>query len=316
MRKTEYYFEEEPDRVNRSSLEEGKADHFRAKHDNFVAATKCVKSRTQFYLDLFNVHKLYPSDLDFTITLTRNPLAFCLMGTAGSEIKYKINVKRIRLILRKVIPTEHIKTMEEKLFSLGKKAYIPYSHGIMTNYIIEKGNVTKRFSDVTLEASLPKKLFCFFVEHDSYSGAMNKNPFLWNHHDLQKITFIVEGKHYPMIPYDFNFGDGDIKRGYMDLMNALGVGRSNKSVAITMEMYVKYCSVFTLDLQPDQCNSEHIHFRKDGGVSVDFLFRRAVPKTLTVCFLAYHDFCLTFQRVPGKHKIIVDKEPMNALLAG
>ena len=210
MRKTEYYFEEEPDRVNRSGLQDNINDHFRAKHDNFVAATKCVKSRTQFYLDLFNVHKLYPSDLDFTITLTRNPLAFCLMGTAGSEVKYKINVKRIRLILRKVIPTEHIKTMEEKLFSLGKKAYIPYSHGIMTNYIIEKGNVTKRFSDVTLEASLPKKLFCFFVEHDSYSGAMNKNPFLWNNHDLQKITFVVEGKHFPMIPYDLNFGEGDL----------------------------------------------------------------------------------------------------------
>ena len=78
---------------------------------------------------------------------------------------------------------------------------------------------------------------------------------------------------------------------------------------------MKYCSVFALDLQADQCNNDHIHFRKDGGVSVDFLFRKALDRTITVCFLAYHDFCLTFQRVPGKHKIIVDKEPMNALLA-
>ena len=129
-----------------------------------------MKSRTQLYLDLFNVHKLYPTDLDFTITLKRNPLAFCLMGPAGDESKYKVNLKRIRLLLRKIIPSEPIKNLEEKLFTLGKKAYIPYSHGIMTNYVIEKGNVTKKFTDVTLQPCLPKKLFVFFVEHDAFSG--------------------------------------------------------------------------------------------------------------------------------------------------
>ena len=312
LRRTEYFFEEETDRVNRSSLEEGVDDHFRKKHDVFVANAKSVKSRTQLYLDVFNVHKLFPSDLDFEMILYRNPLNFCLMGTAGAEVRYQVKIKRIRLLLRKIMPTEPIRSLEEKLFSLGKKAYIPYSHGVLTNYVIEKGNMTKKFYDVTLKPSLPKKLFVFFIEHDAFSGVMNKNPFVWHHHNLQKITYIVDGKQHPMVPYELNFDENDVKRGYMDLLNALGVARSNKSVNITMDMYTKYCAVFALDLQADF--NEQIHFRKDGSVGVEFLFRKALQKTVTVCFLSYHDFCLTFQRKPGKYNILVEKKPMNALL--
>ena len=314
LRKTEYYFEEEPDRAEVFALEEGENDHFREKHGIFIANTKSVKSRTQFYLDIFNVDKYYPSDLDFTITLTRNPNAFCLMGPAATEDKYKIKIKKIRLVLRKIIPNKKLVHMEEQLFNSGKKSYIPYSHGIMTSYLMEKGNVSKKFIDVALDKTLPKKMFVFFVDHDAMSGAMNKNPFQWKNYDLQKIQFFVEGRPYPIIPYDFDFNNDEVKQGYMELLNALGVARSNRNINLTVDMYKRYCSVFVLDLHADQCNTDHIHFQKDGSIDVQLLFRTPLPYTINVCFLAYHDYCLTFQRVPEKHKIIVTKEPINKLL--
>ena len=82
----------------------------------------------------------------------------------------------------------------------------------------------------------------------------------------------------------------------MDFLNAIGVGRSNTSPNITTDMFKKYSSVFTLDLQPDQCNSHHIHAQKTGSVNVDVTFRENLEQNLQVCFLAYHDFCLTFKR--------------------
>ena len=142
---------------------------------------------------------------------------------------------------------------------------------------------------------------------------MERNPFDFSNYDLQKINFIVRGHHYPMMQYDFDFTNNNFHRPYMDFLNATGVGRSNASPHITMEMFKKYCSVFALDLQADQCNSQHIHAQKTGSVSVDLTFRANLDKNLTVCFLAYHDFCLTFKREDGKPKTVVDKIDSNLL---
>ena len=143
---------------------------------------------------------------------------------------------------------------------------------------------------------------------------MDKNPFEWKHYNLQKITFTVGGKQHPLVPYEFNWRDHEVKRGYIDLLNALGFARSNLSPNLTLEMYRTYCSVFALDLHADQSGTDNIHFLKDGSVDVDFLFSAPLPDTITACFLSYHDFCLTFKRVPEKHKVLVTKESMSALL--
>ena len=66
------------------------------------------------------------------------------MGEEQLEDKYKIKMKRMRLVLRKIFPSEPIVKLEEKLSALGKTHYIPYSHGIMTNYVIEHGNKSKK----------------------------------------------------------------------------------------------------------------------------------------------------------------------------
>ena len=78
----------------------------------------------------------------------------------------------MRLVLRKIFPSEAIVKLEEKLSALGKTHYIPYSHGILTSYIIEQGNKTKKFMDVTLHSSLPKKMFVFLVDHEAFSGKL------------------------------------------------------------------------------------------------------------------------------------------------
>ena len=144
---------------------------------------------------------------------------------------------------------------------------------------------------------------------------MQLNPFEFNNHNLQKINFNVRGYNHPMREYDFDFTDNNFHRAYLDFMYAIGVGRGNTSPNITFEMFKKYCSVFVLDLQADQCNSRHIHESKSGTVQVELTFRENLAKNIEVCFLAYHDYCLTFKRVEGKPRLVVENINANLLLA-
>ena len=140
------------------------------------------------------------------------------------------------------------------------------------------------------------------------------NTFQFENHNLRSIIFNVRGDHYPRTPYEFNFPDNNFHRAYMDYLETIGIGRSNNSPHITMEMFKKSNAIFALDLQPDQCNSTHIHHSKSGPVDVTLTFRQAPNSNLTVCFFALHDFCLTFKREESKPRLIIDNVDANLLL--
>lgn len=320
LKRTEFYYEDEPDNLNQHAVEKEtvggvereKEDNFLEKHKMFVANDRPVVTRSQIYMDIFNVHKYFPTDIDYVITLTRNPESFCLMGVKEDEGQYKIKITKIRLIVRKIIPSAS-KIAQEATLMNSRIAYIPYTHSVMTSQLMTEGTRTKTFRDVCTLSTLPKQVFVFMLPHLAFSGNMELNPFCFSNHNLQKINFTARGQHYPMVPYDLDFNSNDFHRAYMDLLNAIGVGRNNTSPNITMEMFRKYCSIFVLDLQPDQCNSLHIHAGKTGTVNVEMAFRDNLNQNLQVCFLAYHDQCITFKREDGKPKTVVDVIDSNLL---
>ena len=176
LKSTEFYFEEEVDKMNQNELKVSATDNspindsFRQRHNVWVKNTKELVTRAQVYLDVCNVHKYYPTDIDFVMTLTRNPEAFCLMSKAVNEGEYKIVITRIRLLIRTIIPAKHIIDREAAYFKKSK-AYMPYTHSTMTTDILQGGTITKTFTDVCgTQPSLPKQLFVFFVDHLAFSG--------------------------------------------------------------------------------------------------------------------------------------------------
>ena len=179
LKKTEFYFEEEPEKINQFELAFDAADAskpvkdaFREKHDAWVKNQKDLITRTQPYLDLCSVNQYYPTDIDYVMTLTRNSESFCLLSERGNEGTYKILIKRIRLIVRKIIPASHMVDRETAYF-VDKKAtaYIPYTHTTMTTRLLPANTVQYTFSDVCgTQPTLPKQLFVFMVDHVAFSG--------------------------------------------------------------------------------------------------------------------------------------------------
>ena len=172
MKKTEGYFEEEGDNMNQFELKTATNDVFRQKHDQFVKPENDVVTRTQLYLDLTQVHQYYPTDIDYVMTFTRNPESFCLLSKPANEGKYKIVIKRMRLIIRKIVPASHMIKRETQLLHDNKrKAFIPFTHTCLTTRLLQANTQKQTFLDVcgTLP-SLPKQLFVFMVDHTAFVG--------------------------------------------------------------------------------------------------------------------------------------------------
>ena len=178
LKRTECYFEDDPDHAGqyafRTDTETSKIieDTYKQKHNMFVKTGKDVVTRSQLYLDLTQVMRYYPSDIDYVLTLTRNPESFCLMTKSANAGSYKIVIKKIRLIVLKIIPSRHMIDRETHfLNTLKRKAYIPYTHTVLTDRLLPANTMTYTFRDVcgTLP-SLPKQLFVFMVDHTAFAG--------------------------------------------------------------------------------------------------------------------------------------------------
>ena len=181
LKRTEGYIEDDPDKVDQFELKtatvEGETvnvkDPFRERHDFFLKQpTVNVITRSQLYLDLTQVLQYHPTDIDYSLTLTRNPESFCLISDTANDGLYKIVIKRIRLIIRKIKPSAHMIAKENHFINVKrKKAYIPYTHTMLTDRLLPANSNVITFRDVCgTMSSLPKKLFVFFVDHTAFAG--------------------------------------------------------------------------------------------------------------------------------------------------
>ena len=181
LKRTEGYIEDDPDKVDQFELKTATVDGqtvnvkdpFRERHDFFLnQPTVNVITRSQLYLDLTQVLQYHPTDIDYSLTLTRNPESFCLISDATNDGLYKIVIKRIRLIIRKIKPSAHMIAKENHFINVKrKKAYIPYTHTMLTDRLLPANSNVITFRDVCgTMSSLPKKLFVFFVDHTAFAG--------------------------------------------------------------------------------------------------------------------------------------------------
>ena len=182
LRRTEGYFEDDPDKVDQYALKtttttsgetEKLNDPFRQRHDFFLnQPTVNVVTRSQLYLDLTQVIQYHPTDIDYSLTLTRNTESFCLISDTTNDGNYKIVVKRIRLIIRKIKPSAHmIAKANDSINVKRRKAYIPYTHTMLTDRLLPANSNVMTFRDVCgTMSSLPKKLFVFMVDHTAFAG--------------------------------------------------------------------------------------------------------------------------------------------------
>ena len=181
LKRTEGYIEDDPDKVDQFELKTATVDGqtvnvkdpFRERHDFFLnQPTVNVITRSQLYLDLTQVLQYHPTDIDYSLTLTRNPESFCLISDTSNDGSYKIVTKRIRLIIRKIKPSAHMIARENQFINVKRrKAYIPYTHTMLTDRLLPANSNVITFRDVCgTMSSLPKKLFVFMVDHTAFAG--------------------------------------------------------------------------------------------------------------------------------------------------
>ena len=240
-------------------------------------------------------------NMEYKFAFYRNQPNFCLLGLEPeTEGQYEINITEFKLSGRYMIPIPSVHNeIQFKLNTMN--SVVDFTRTDLISRQIQAKQTQFEFGNVFPSAQLPDQVFMFLVDSDAKNGALNKDPFYFEHCNMDHVVLQYNGNNIPALPYTPDFENGLIARelrGFFDNVNIL---YRNESLSLNRERYIKGSTVFAWDLNPDLCGGGHWnHKQLQGNISVQVHFATPRDHNITCCLMGvFRDkLVLTKDRIP------------------
>lgn len=222
------------------------------------------------------------------VTLSRSHPKFYLMATRDND--YSVKLVEVSLTCNYIENTVAIYRMHQNLHK-NSPVRMPFTKVKLQNFDIPENYPAKTFK--ILDGALPKIIIVGMVESAAYHGAVNKNPFRFQHFYLEEGYLRVSGEVVPARRYkpDFSEENPSFYREYSEFLTNIGLWFDNAGCFITPELYGKGCFLMAFDLTSDRCAGFHHHEKKMGTVDLELVFRRNTEENITVITYSIYDAC-------------------------
>ena len=137
--------------------------------------------------------------------------------------------------------------------------------------------------------TIPTTIIVGLLSTDAYNGALNKNPYHFQHYKVSEMSINYNGKQLPTEKYTPDWDNQLFYREYRQFYDNIGIGTNNLATAITPDLYYRGMTLYSWDLTPDYCNGYHWH-KKDSGGTINLLMKFAEGSTDSITVLVFGVF--------------------------
>ena len=223
----------------------------------------------KLHVDMMFQERYLPCGVNVKIILVRSSDAFVLMAD-GENPKYKIMVTHVALFVWKVKLSDTMSEVQLRGLQTGNAKY-PIHHVDTVIYSVPQGNLMGN-QDNLFMGQLPKCVVIGCDDNDAFNGSYHKNPFNFQHYDINFVAFNVYGQQVPGKPLLPNFEKGKHVRSYHTLFTALNKFGQDEGNQISWNNYAAGYTLFAFDLSPDLENDGHFDEKKSGPMRVEIHF--------------------------------------------
>ena len=245
--------------------------------------------------DLFQQHKLLPSQINVKIRCVRSDSNFALLDlytkaeNNPNKGSYKIVVENAVFRVKKVQLTHHEEERLVKEIHAGPFT-IPVRRTDVTVHTISPGLLNCTVERIA-EGQLPRQIFVAFVDSHAYNSEQDKNPFLFNTFDIDSVAMFVNGVMHPSRPYTPDFTNKHYVDSYLALCNAVGGWRMDHIPdGVSYEDFCSGACIFSFSVTPETNTScDFVNSMQTGNISMEVKFTKAVP-TNAVNAIIYSEY--------------------------
>ena len=144
--------------------------------------------------------------------------------------------------------------------------------------------------DGLFQSQVPKTVVIGMLEHSAFNGNMKKNPFHFQHFDLNKIGLYRDGELVPGQLYTPDYENDHFIRTYNHTMQTLNYFNTDDSNGMTLEHFKNGYNLYAFNLAPDNTNQgPHRHLMKTGSLRLELSFKKKLRQPITVVLFAIID---------------------------
>ena len=206
--------------------------------------------------------------------------SFSLMHEVGD---FELQITDAVLMVQKVTVIQSIKESYIKLMDEGHPLHYTLETPTMNYYSLETGS-SQFMRDNLFMGKVPKRIIVGMVDTTAYHGAGDKNPFNFQHFNLNEIALYKDGMPYPTPILKMDFERKIYAEAYHNFMKALGAAYSNNVPIVKREEFASGFALYCYNMTPDQSDtaSSASVFNMNSNIRLEMKFSKPLDKNVTL----------------------------------
>lgn len=257
----------------------------------YTRNSQVVELVAPIHHDVFQHDRLLINNVSLSISFTRTKPEFSLMTSALSPA-YKIDIVEALLFIRKVRVADHVQLAHHAALMKSNCIY-PINHVVMKSFSIPRGNLSLG-QDSIFMGTLPQEMVVVFVNSISAAGSFMRNPFNFQHMNIQRMVCKYAGVPVPSQPLSLSFrdndpGGGQFTRALHMLYACTGKLNQDKGCLIERQDFPRGYALYAFNFRPDFDSRGYYSLKRQGVVQLEVEFREPLAETITMIVMASFD---------------------------
>ena len=259
------------------------------KRQALVGDSQTIELYGPVFFDFFNQDRHLISDVGLRIKLTPNKPEFLLNSySTKAAKKYKVIFNEVilyveRLEMNPSVINGHAVGMKTQ------NAHYFINHTNLLTYTIPKGQKSYTKDNLFMDSS-PKMLMIAMVDNDAFNGNLSKNPFNFEHYNLNKLVLYRDGRCVPGVPFKPDFASKLYLRSYINTMRAFNYWNTDDTNGLMPSEWGAGYTIYAFDLTPDrEVSSACIHAHTGNNFRLELNFAKALAETINVLIYSITD---------------------------
>ena len=211
---------------------------------------------------------------------------FALNAFAAGAFKIQfetVSLHARRMLLNPSVINGHAAGMNKQ------NAIYIVNHTKLITFTIPRGQKS-HVKDRLFPLQAPKLLIVGMVENTAFNGAYNKNPFNFQHFDLNKIALYREGESIPGRPFTPDFVKQHYARSYANTMQTFHYFNTDDTNGLTYDEFGNGYTLYAYDLTPDNdITASYRQVISHNNLRLELSFSKDLPTTINVLLYAVFD---------------------------
>jgi len=260
----------------------------------YTNKSKEVDMIGHLHLDICNQDKFLLNGVEMRLRLIRSRNAFSIMSKTDTD--YKVHMKEVNLFVRRCKINPSILIAHSKILETATAKY-PITRVELKSFTLPSGIRSKTLDNVFL-GQLPKRIIIGMVTNTAFNGDFKKNPFNFQHFNMNFFSLYVDGEQVPAKPLQPDFKQHQYIREYHSLFEGTGIHFKDAGNEITRAEYPHGYCLLAFDLTPDMSalDTSHWNIVRNGNLRIEMSFSDALTETVNCIVYAEMDNVIEVDR--------------------